>query len=253
MAEGDPQNDHSDNDAALLGAASGGGVDYEALEARGREVEAEILADYTNPPPKKDRDDRLAFFINAYNAAAAAVALRRRRKSALYRKHALDSLIERFLFFFVERVPVAGKPRTLGGLEYRTIRGLAGSDPRYHFAIVCASKGCPPLREGRYHGDALDDELETAARAFLQPGGGYRLDRDAGVLWLNRIFKWYRKDFRSMGGLHAVVARYAPEEDAAWVEAERPRIRFMAYDWSLNVAKTDARTQKALARVEGDT
>jgi len=109
-------------------------------------------------------------------------------------------------------------------------------DPRGHFALVCASSGCPPLRGGQYHGETLDEELEAAGRAFLSSGTGYLIDRRRRIVWTNRILKWYRRDFHAMGGVRKVLEHYASRNDAEWMQAEEPRIRFQRYDWRRNDA-----------------
>ena len=223
----------------LLGRAvdDAGDVDYEALSGDDLDTALAAVAD-------ADLDalrgaDRYAFLLNAYNLTVLD-AVRRRLWRGGRQVRSLRNPFWWLVFFLATPVRVAGRRLSLFRLEFQFIKPHLRRDPRGHFALVCASTGCPPLRGGVFHGESLDEELDLAARAFLQPGGGYELDRDAGPngeLRLNRIFKWYSKDFGGRDGVLATFQRYAPEEDAAWVAEHRPRVRYLRYDWDLNVAK----------------
>lgn len=183
----------------------------------------------------RTREERVAFLLNAYNLAAVALACRLQRRAPRVEDRGFAGWGARLRFFFLERIPVAGRSRTLFGLEFFVLRGVS-RDPRLHFALVCATASCPPLKGGLYRAERLDEDLDRAARAFLQPGVGYTLDRDRNVLRLNRIFRWYRRDFRRHGGPVRFLAAFGPPEDAAYVEERNPRIRYEAYDWRLNRA-----------------
>ncbi len=181
-------------------------------------------------------DARYAFLLNAYNIAVFG-AVRR----VLWRKGRPRRTLRHpwtwLRFFLFTTVRVGRRRMSLYELEFRYIKPHLRADARGHFALVCASTGCPPLRGGAYHAETLDDELELSARAFFRPGSGYRLDREKNVLWLNRILKWYRKDFASLGGVRATFRRYADPLDRGYDEDAKPRIRWLRYDWDLNVAK----------------
>lgn len=215
--------------AAAVDAA--GRVDYAALQSRDLAAAAEAIAaaDLSN----LSELERYAFLLNAYNLSALILA-----KRLLWRNGTTKTLANplRWLWFFmVARVRVAGRSTSLLGLEFLKTKAFLRRDPRGHFALVCASAGCPPLRGGIYHGETLDGELDAAATAFLQPGAGYRLDRGSGRLHLSRIFRWYRRDFAAVGGPLEVFLNFAPKDDADWVRRHRPRISYLRYDWTLNM------------------
>ncbi len=211
-----------------------GDVDYEALS---RDDLDEALRRIAAADLKTLRGNaRYAFLINAYNLAVLD-AVRRVLRRPGKRGRSLRNLWTRFRFFFLTPVRIAGRRMSLFWLEFRLIKWHLRRDPRGHFALVCAAKGCPPLRDGVFHGETLDEELDLAGRVFNQDGAGYRLDRDDGVLHLSRIYKWYRRDFRALGGLIEAWATHAPAADVEWVRLHTPRVRFMRYDWDLNIAK----------------
>ncbi len=180
--------------------------------------------------------DRYAFLLNAYNAWALALA---HRLLWTRGKPGLSAPWRWLRFFLLAPVRVGGKTTNLLLLEFWLLRRHLKRDPRGHFALVCASQGCPPLRGGAYHAEHLDEELERAGRSWMRPGVGYHLDRERGVLHASRILRWYAADFRRLGGTRGVVARYAEAhapDDAAWIRQHRPRVRFLRYDWRLNAA-----------------
>jgi hypothetical protein len=113
-------------------------------------------------------------------------------------------------------------------------------DPRIHFALVCAARSCPPISV--YTPEEIDTQLDLAARSFIN-GGGVDIDRDSGEVRLSRIFQWYAPDFGAfplaLAGKRALlsyIAEYrADQQDKAYLLQGSPRVRFMDYDWSLNV------------------
>ncbi|MGH7894503.1 MAG: DUF547 domain-containing protein [Candidatus Binatia bacterium] len=106
------------------------------------------------------------------------------------------------------------------------------AEPRIHFALVCAAKSCPPLRDEAYRAADLDRQLGDQGRTFLHDPTKNRWDAATRTLELSSIFKWFREDFeKAAGTLPAFVARYLDDPGAT---AQDARIRFLAHDWSLN-------------------
>ncbi len=187
-----------------------------------------------------DRDQQLSFLINAYNAFTVKLILDQKPRPDSIRD--IGSLFsgpwdQRFF-------ELLGAPRTLDEVEHDLIRGNPElMDPRIHFAVNCASVGCPALRPEAYTAERLDRQLEDSTRRFLSDRQRNRYDADRNRLAISPIFKWYRDDFADAAGtLHRWLARYhaplALSEDTA--EALRRGIldlSFMSYDWSLNSAR----------------
>lgn len=210
-----------------------GNVDYGALRDDPRLGEtADAIADQ-DPDAFDSPAEEKAFWINAYNVAALVLVARMVRRKGRVPARGLRGLWAKFRFFLWGRVRVAGRRRTLFGLEHLTIRRKY-DDPRIHFALVCASESCPPLKGSLFHAETLNDELDRAAHAFVRPGVAYAIDRRRGTVTANRIFKWYRRDFRAVGGIVGAIAHWGPQEDAEWVETHDPAVRYKRYDWSLN-------------------
>ncbi|HVS02169.1 MAG TPA: DUF547 domain-containing protein [Thermoanaerobaculia bacterium] len=206
-------------------------VDYSALAGDGAELRATLSALAAAEPAAMSRDQRLALWINAYNALALEVV----RQS-----WPVDSIRDAGGVLFAkvwdkEVAAVAGAPRSLDEIEHRILRPMA--EPRIHFAIVCASVSCPDLRREPFRASRLDGQLDAQTRAFLANSAkGMRLDRQRRVVHLSKIFDWFGEDFAAAGGVLAFVARHAPAADAAWLrqQGENVRVEYLHYDWSLN-------------------
>jgi len=123
-------------------------------------------------------------------------------------------------------------------------------EPRVHVAVVCASIGCPMLRNQPFVAERLDAELEDAMRRFLSDRTRNRYDPATGKLQVSKIFDWYGKDFEhgwhGYSSVKATLARYADlladrPEDRAAIRAQRADVEFLDYDWSLNDDRPPAR------------
>jgi len=119
-------------------------------------------------------------------------------------------------------------------------------DPRIHAAVVCASLGCPMLRNEAFVAERLDTQLGDALRRFLSDLTRNRFDAGADALQVPRLFDWYRKDFeqghRGFDSLQTLFARHTEvmaDTPAAQgeIRAGRAGIAFLDHDWSLNDAR----------------
>ncbi len=211
----------------------GGGLDYAGLAADRGDLDR-FLADLAGARPAAwPAGERLAFWINAYNAVVAHFVLER--------YPGLESVRDVDGFFDELTHPVAGERLTLDEIE---TRGRDLGDPRIHFAVVCASESCPDLRPEPFEAARLDRQLEEQTRAFLgQPDKGLRYDADRNELWLSSIFKWYAGDFTGGSTVVAFFARgkvlgwvleHLPAELRSALEAKPPSVRYLDYDWGLN-------------------
>jgi hypothetical protein len=184
------------------------------------------------------REQRLAFLINAYNAWTVELILTQ--------YPALGSIKELGSFFqspWEKRfIPLLGKTRSLDDIEHELIRGSGRfNEPRIHFAVSCASIGCPALRAEAYTGDGLEAQLEEATRSFLRDRSRNRLER--GTLRVSRVFDWYRRDFeqgwRGQQTLAQFLAGYYkalgldPAQRQSLIEGDL-ELDFLDYDWGLN-------------------
>ncbi len=189
------------------------------------------------------RPQRQAFLINAYNAFTVELVLS--RYPALQSIRELGGLLQGP--WKRRWIPLLGEKASLDDIEHGMLRARgAYDDPRVHFALNCASVGCPMLREEAYVAERLDAQLDDQARRFMSDRSRNRWSAARGRLELSRIFDWYGEDFRlghrGIASLAAFAARHA--ELLADGAADRERIRgasvpiaFLEYDWSLNDAR----------------
>lgn len=185
---------------------------------------------------------RLAFLINLYNAATLKLII----------DHYPIKSIKDIGNFFKgpwdqPAVKLFGKTITLNHLEHGILRKQY-SEPRIHMVLVCAAKGCPPLRSEAYLAEKLEDQLSNQSRRYLLSPAGLGIDRGEKTVNFSSIFKWYGEDF---------IARYSPASgftcldkteravanfcSAFLVPADRDflsaggySVKYLDYDWSLN-------------------
>lgn len=191
------------------------------------------------------RNQRLAFLINAYNAFTIALILPEYPDLASIKDlgSVFRSPWQRKFFNLL------GGERSLDDVEHGLIRAPGVfNEPRIHVAVVCASVGCPMLRNEAWTADGLNQQLDDALARFLSDRARNRFDATSGTLYVSRIFDWYGKDFErganGPGGLGGLFARYAGQLADTATERERIRrgdyrLAFLDYDWRLNDARVD--------------
>jgi hypothetical protein len=209
----------------LLGQiVHGESVDYVALARDGRAAIVGYLDELaTIDPAALPRTDRIAFYLNLYNATVLRAVIERYRPG--YRADA-DS----FRLFDEPLVRCAGRTMSLNDLEHRVLRPLG--EPRIHAALVCAARSCPPLASRAYRGADLVATLEERMRRFVQDRGRNEIDVAHKTLRLSRIFEWYAEEFGGKEGVARYVGRYAG------VDATSFRVEFLPYSWELNELPT---------------
>ncbi|MBB3059913.1 DUF547 domain-containing protein [Microbulbifer rhizosphaerae] len=184
------------------------------------------------------RREQLAFLINAYNAWTVELVLR-----GYPNIESIKDLGSLFRTPWNKAfVPLFGDELSLDDIEHKLIRGSGRyRDPRIHFAVNCASVGCPALRTEAYTGEQLEAQLEEQARLFLTDRVRNRLD--GKVLKVSKIFKWYREDFergwRGFWSLDDFWKKYAESldlspEDMRLLQSGVITVEYLDYDWRLN-------------------
>lgn len=131
---------------------------------------------------------------------------------------------------------VDGEEVSLDDIEHQILR-VEWDDPRVHYAINCAAFSCPNLQTDAWFAETLDEELDRAAREYVNDPRGVTIRRN-GTLQVSTIYKWFREDFGgSNDGVIDHLLEYAEPELAAQIQAKR-RITKHAYDWDLNDSKS---------------
>ena len=172
--------------------------------------------------------EQFAFLVNAYNAYTV--------EKILTRYPDIRSIWDFGKFFGNpfrdEFFTLLGRSMSLDGIEHGILRKRY-RDPRVHYAVNCASVGCPMLREEAYVAARLDAQLEEQARRFLSDSTRNRF-RD-GRLEVSKIFDWYQEDFEPR---EQYFARYAGV--LGMPRGASPRLVFLDYDWSLNDSRSSS-------------
>ena len=203
-------------------------VNYKGLKSNSSELRS-YLSDLENLSKddfsKFSKDDQLAFWINAYNAFTLEVVIK---------AYPVKSIRDIGGGFFTrgpwkdDLINLFGKKMSLDDIEHGTIRKVF-SEPRIHFAVNCASIGCPSLYQEAFIGSKLESQLESAAINFMtNKEKNYSKN---GELYLSKIFKWYGGDFKKK---HGSYKKYALK----FLKADKnPDVEWNTYDWNLNELK----------------
>ena len=224
--------DHNDFDALLKRYVDEDGfVDYAALKAQ----DTQALDNYLKrlgslDPSLYGRSERLAFWINAYNALTIKGILN------FYPTKSIRDHVSVFGFSIWKdyKTIVNGTDYSLDDMEHKILRKM--DEPRIHFAIVCASVGCPKLLNEAYTATDLDEQLARSTRDFFADRSKFLLDAKKGVVYQSPIMDWYKDDFGSNQEARLAFIRpfLGSKEDRAILDRDRLKVKNLDYDWSLN-------------------
>lgn len=181
------------------------------------------------PISRFSRAEQLAYWINLYNALTVRVVLDHYPVASIR-----DIDISPGLFadgpWGKALVEIEGERLTLNDIEHRVLRPV-WQDPRIHYAVNCASLGCPNLSAEAFTAANSERLLDDAARAYINHPRGVRAGPDG--LTLSSIYNWFASDFDVDGGVPAHLQRYAAPGLKARLDG-RVETGDYAYDWSLN-------------------
>jgi len=204
-----------------------GVVDYAGFKKDEKKLDQYLKFFESTEVGKLARNEQMAFYINAYNAWTI--------KLILSGYPGVESIKDLGGFFSgpwkKEFVRINDKVVTLDHIEHEILRPTF-KDPRVHFAVNCASKGCPPLIAEPYDGSRLDEQLNRSARKFINdPERNYLTD---DKLYVSKIFKWFAEDFNK--DVIGFFIQYAddPLKKQLQEQQDRIKIKYLDYDWSLN-------------------
>ncbi len=228
---------HETFDQILKGHVKDGVVDYEGLRRDETLLDRYLATLDGIDPSSMDRNGRIAFWINAYNAFTLKLILN------YYPDIQSIKDIPSSKRWNARVWSVNGEKKSLDQIEHEILRKMG--EPRIHFAIVCASISCPDLRGGAYFPDSLDEQLDEAAAGFLNDSmKGAAVMEEKGMLWgtnyvlyLSPIFDWFEGDFeKKSGSVVDFVLPYLPGTMKAFVVAHRDelKVKHLDYDWRLN-------------------
>lgn len=184
-----------------------------------------------DPNLPASQEGRMAFYINAYNALTLRGMLQEYPIASIQKvtdKHRGYDIFDDL------KVWAAGECISLNEIENDALRPLR--DPRIHFALVCAAKGCPRLLNQAYTPAQLHSLLDLNAREFFSDPNRFQISRTHRTVKMSPILKWYREDFgESDWEVVASVFTYLPPADQQWLRSNPQwAFEYMGYNWALN-------------------
>jgi hypothetical protein len=227
----------------LAARVRGDGFDYAALKQDRAKLDQYIAALEAVKPDEFaewSKEERYAFWINAYNAYTIRLIV------DAYPVESIKDLGNVFKSVWDKEVAPIGslapdlkeKKLTLNQIEHEILRPQF-KDARVHAAVNCASKGCPPLRNEAFRAKDLDDQLDGQVERWLHDEKRNRFDSAKKRVEISKVFDWFKDDFvRDAGSVTAWIARYAPEHKA-WLADPKSKVDvdYADYSWKLNDAK----------------
>lgn len=212
---------------------SKGRVDYAAWKSESSTILNQWLgeikqSDFTSI----NSDQELALWINLYNAFTVASILESYPITSIQPKiWGIPNFLAFAWFFYRPTHKVGDSYYYLNQIEHRILRKKF-NEPRIHFALVCASLGCPLLRNEAYYGETVQNQLEDDARRFINNPDKVRYEASTQTLYCSKIFKWYKKDFLQVAASIPDYIRSYLKTDI--VSSEEIVIAYLDYDWNLN-------------------
>ena len=218
-------------------------VDYAGLAKERAQLKA-VLDEYRKVARAEfdgwTKPQQQAFLVNDYNALTVEKILTRYPDIKSIRDFGTvfgNPWKDKFFTLF-------GQPSYLDQIEHEILRKDGVYDePRVHVAVVCASIGCPMLRNEAFTAERLDAQLEDAMRRFMSDRTRNRYNPQSKRLEISKIFDWYGKDFerghKGYASVKATAARYADlladsPADRDAVRSLAAEVSFLDYDWALN-------------------
>jgi hypothetical protein len=223
---------HAAFDGVLKQHVRDGWVDYASLQAAPRPLEGylhQLAAVSESEFQRWPEKDRLAFLINLYNAATLKLIIDRYPVKSIRSIGWIPGSAWK-----QSVVQLFGKKISLDELEHGIIRKNY-RDARVHFALVCAARGCPPLRNEPFVGARLEAQLDEQGRVFFAQSEKNRVDSATRTVHLSPIFKWFAGDFEAAAGsVLKFVTPFFPENAQRALSSGEFKIEHTDYDWSLN-------------------
>ena len=198
------------------------GVNYSKLKSNGTPTLLKVTGAVSTTKASGSKDDKLAYYLNAYNAWMLKKAIDAYPVSSLLET---DSEI-----YKREDIVVGGKKMSLDYLENQIIR-KEFPDARIHFALNCASGGCPPLHTKILTGDTLDTDLDALTSKFLNGPG---VENAGPSLKVSKLFEWFKVDFTRDspdGTVLGFIKKYNKNVSGT------PSLSYLDYSWKLNEIK----------------
>lgn len=206
---------------------STGSVDYVGLQKDSTRLKdyLDLLGD-SAPSVKWKKNEKLAYWINAYNAVTLKLITDNLPLESITDLHPTLYVPGKNTVWHRKLFKVGQYMISLDHIEHGILR-KEFDEPRIHFAIVCASRSCPKLRNSAYVSDSLEFQLDQQTQHFLLDTTLNKLSVDH--LQLSKIFKWFKEDFTRKGSLK----EFLQNQSDVQID-ENAKVEYLDYNWALN-------------------
>lgn len=168
---------------------------------------------------KDNAMDYQAFWINGYNLLVI---------KSIVDNYPIRSPLDKGGFFDIKKHEIGGGLITLNDIEHKMLRAVFPKEPRFHFVLVCAGLGCPPIINNAYLPKTLDAQLEKQTKLALNDPEFIQVNKNK--VKISQIFQWYKSDFTKEGrSLVDFINQFRTEK-----LPERAQVTFYSYNWALN-------------------
>ncbi|MDO6473107.1 DUF547 domain-containing protein [Maribacter sp. 1_MG-2023] len=198
-----------------------GKVKYAAIKNNPEALNAVLESAKGITVSKSDAATYQAFWINVYNLLVI---------DGIVKNYPLKSPLDVAGFFDKTKHEVGGKSITLNGIENDLLRAQFPTEARFHFVLVCAGLGCPPIINTAYKPAELESQLQKQTVLALNNPNFIKVNKNKAQI--SQLFEWYKGDFEQKGSTVDFINTYRKEQ-----LPENAKVSYYPYDWSLNEAK----------------
>ena len=210
----------SNTDSFLKNTVQYGRVDYAAIKNSPERLNALVAAAKEIRVAETDAANYQAFWINTYNILVI---------HGVVNNYPLKSPLRVSGFFDTITYEVGGENITLNDIENKMLRANFPKESRFHFVLVCAALGCPPIINAAYKPATLDAQLQKQTLKALNNDNFIRINKEE--VQISQIFQWYTEDFtKSSASLVDYINTYRTEK-----LPENSKVTYYPYDWTLNL------------------
>ena len=215
-------------------------VDYENL-TMDKQLDKYLEQLSNTNPDKLNKNQKLAYWINAYNAYTLQIIRDNYPIKSINELHTGGKIIAHIIGKTVwdkEFITINNKKYSLNDIEHKILRKM--NEPRIHFAIVCASISCPEILTEAFEADRIEEQLYKATITFLTDKERNDFDLSKRRAYLSKIFDWFDDDFgRNDKEILMYVAQFLPDNIKTDItkNTNEWKISYKNYDWNLNEIK----------------
>lgn len=212
--------DHSSWDALLRKYVSASGVvNYKGIRAEKAKLQAYLNTLSAGAPTSNSRTEKMAFWINAYNAFTVKLILDNYPTTSITKLKGGKPWDTKF-------VKIGSQTYSLNQIEHEILRKQY-FDARLHFVLVCAAQSCPKLLNKAYTASNLYAEMDKQARYFIN--NSFKNKITASSARVSKLFDWYKEDFTKKGSLISFINKYSNVKLSTGA-----KVSYLEYDWALN-------------------